>query len=338
MLEINPIQRWLINYQPRPEAKIRLICAHHAGGSAQYFEEWPTALPDHIEILGVNLPGRASRRNETLVRDIGSVVDAICTNLTPCFDRPYAMFGDSIGALVCFEVIRELRRRGELLPLRLFASGMVAPHIVWWNPDAPLHRMEDVALFEGLVRDAGMLDETTLSNADLREVMTPVLRADLQIAETYSFVEESSLELPITALRGDADTLLTPDQLHGWSSHTSESFEHLTFPGTHFYSRQSQNELVSAICKSARSTGVITSRKSALDSVVSSSIPASRTSPSKRATSSIRCSGASGFHQTICGATMPEANKRSGNSSPRRRNSRITSKQTSAPMLSPNIA
>ncbi len=247
MLAPNPTPRWLINYQPRPEARIRLVCAHHAGGSAQYFENWLSALPDYIEMMGVNLPGRASRRNEPLVQDIGSVVDAICADLTPCFDRPYAMFGDSIGALVCFEVIRELRRRGEPLPLRLFASGMVAPHIVWWNPEAPLHQMEDEALFEGLVRDAGMLDEATLSDADLREVMTPVLRADLQIAETYQFKQEPPLELPITASRGDADILLIPEQLQGWSEHTSKSFEHLTFAGAHFYSRQSQNELLGVI-------------------------------------------------------------------------------------------
>ena len=207
----------------------------------------PRFLPPDIEVVGINLPGRGGRRNEPFIRDIASVVDAICRDLAPCFDKPYAMFGDSIGALVCFEVIRELRRRGEPLPVRLFASGMVAPHIVWWNPDAPLHRMEDAELFEGLVRDAGMLDEASLANADLREVMTPVLRADLEIAETYHFNDELPLALPITASRGEADILLMPEQLQGWCKHTSENFEHLTFPGTHFYSRQSQKALLDHI-------------------------------------------------------------------------------------------
>ena len=240
-------QPWLFNFEPKPEAPVRLICAHHAGGSAQYFAEWPDALPPEIEVIGLNLPGRGNRRNEPFVRDTARVVTAVCDDLGPYFDKPYAMFGDSIGALLSFEIIRELRRRGDPLPLRLFASGMVAPHIVWWNPDEPLHLMTDADLFNGLVRDAGMLDEAALKNADLREVMTPVLQADLQIAETYRFQEEPPLNLPITASRGDEDILLTPAQLQGWSSHTDQGFEHLTFPGAHFYSRQSQKELLGLI-------------------------------------------------------------------------------------------
>lgn len=238
---------WLVNLGARDGAKIRLICAHHAGGSSRYFEAWPDALPPHVEAIGVNLPGRGSRRSEPLVRDLDTVVASIVSDLEKYLDRPFAMFGDSIGALVCFEVIRALRRQGKPLPVRLFASGMVAPHIVWWNPEVPMHKMTDEALFQGLVRDAGMLDEKSLADADLRDVMIPVVRADLEIAETYVHQPESPLAVPITALRGDQDILLSPDQLEGWSRHTSLSFEHLTMPGNHFYSRSNRAKLLDLI-------------------------------------------------------------------------------------------
>ena len=238
---------WLAILEPRPDAHIRLFCAHHAGGSAQYFNSWPSALSPKIEVIGVNLPGRGTRRHEPLVRDLETIVDAICNEIGQYLDRPYAMFGDSIGALICYEVIRELRRRGDALPVRLFASGMVAPHIEWWDSAALLHRMNDAALFDGLVRDAGMLDEASLSNAELREVMIPVLRADLEVAETYRHHDEAQLSVPITASRGAEDVLLSPEQLEGWSELTSADFEHLTFPGAHFYSQQSQREVLSLI-------------------------------------------------------------------------------------------
>ena len=238
---------WLINFEPRSDSHTRLFCAHHAGGSAQYFEQWAAGLPPQYEVICVNLPGRGVRRGEPLVRNLTTVVDAVCHDMMAYLDRPYAMFGDSIGALVCFEIIRELRRRGESLPLRLFASGMVAPHIVWWDPDAPLHRLDDAVLFEGLVRDAGMLDEISLSNVNLRDVMIPVLRADLEIAETYTFAAEKPLSLPVSALRGESDTLLTSDQVQGWSEHTHKPFEHKTFPGSHFYSNQNREALLEFI-------------------------------------------------------------------------------------------
>lgn len=148
---------WLINLEPRPEAHLRLFCAHHAGGSAQYFDPWPAGLPAEFEVYGVNLPGRGLRRIEPLVHDLATIVTALADEMEQYLDRPYALFGDSIGALVSYEVIRELQRRGAPLPVRLFASGMVAPQIVWWDPDAPLHKTADAALFDGLVHDAGML-------------------------------------------------------------------------------------------------------------------------------------------------------------------------------------
>ncbi len=243
--EVGPA--WLFDFAPRPDARIRLICAHHAGGSYTYFEKWPDALPDDVEVLSVNLPGRGNRRNEDLIRDLHTVVEQLAAALEPHLDRPYAMFGDSIGALICFELIRRLRRAGKPLPVRLFASGMVAPHIVWWNPDAPLHRLPDAELFQGLVRDAGMLDERSLADDELRTLMLPVLRADLEMAESYRYTEEAPLDLPITASRGEDDILLAPAQLQGWSELTNGAFEHLTFPGSHFYSRKQRRELLAII-------------------------------------------------------------------------------------------
>jgi len=244
---------WLINLEPRPEAHLRLFCAHHAGGSAQYFDPWPAGLPAEFEVYGVNLPGRGLRRIEPLVRDLATIVTALADEMEQYLDRPYALFGDSIGALVSYEVIRELQRRGAPLPVRLFASGMVAPQIVWWDPDAPLHKTADAALFDGLVHDAGMLDAVSLANDELRQVMLPVLRADLEMAETYAHQPGPPLAVPITASRGDDDTLLTPEQLEGWSALTGAEFEHLTFPGAHFYSQQSQPEVLAMIADRLRS-------------------------------------------------------------------------------------
>jgi len=236
----------------RPDAKVRLICIHHAGGSTKYFESWPDLLPEDVEVLAVALPGRGLRRAEPPFRELGPAVAEIVAGMAPYLDRPYALFGDSIGALVCFEVIRSLRRAGLPLPVRLFASGMVAPHIVWWSPEQPLHRSPDEDLFQGLIRDAGMLDEKSLADDDLREVMLPVLRADLEIAETYEFYSEPRLAVPVTAIRGAEDILLTPEQLEGWSEHTDAGFEHIAMPGNHFYSRDRPADLMACIVERLR--------------------------------------------------------------------------------------
>ena len=60
---------WLIVPEPRPAARLRLICFPYAGGGASTFSLWPRALPSHVELCAVQLPGREERLSETPLTD-----------------------------------------------------------------------------------------------------------------------------------------------------------------------------------------------------------------------------------------------------------------------------
>jgi len=42
-------------------------------------------------------------------------------------DVPYAIFGHSYGAIVAFELVREISRRNLVLPMHFFASSSPSP-------------------------------------------------------------------------------------------------------------------------------------------------------------------------------------------------------------------
>ncbi|MDC6133178.1 thioesterase domain-containing protein, partial [Burkholderia gladioli] len=62
------------------------------------FAPWAAALPDEVELLAVQLPGRETRLDEPLRHAMEEVAPPLAEALAPWLDLPYAMFGHSTGA------------------------------------------------------------------------------------------------------------------------------------------------------------------------------------------------------------------------------------------------
>src|SRR5215470_713075 len=121
---------WL-RYEPTP-ATVRLICLPHAGAGAASFARWLGLFRPDIGIVRVQLPGREDAAGEPALRRVDEVVTALLPQLRR-FDEPIALYGHSMGALVAFELARELQSA-----VHLFVSGRRAPQLPASRP--PIHR------------------------------------------------------------------------------------------------------------------------------------------------------------------------------------------------------
>src|SRR5579859_4348934 len=121
--------RWFPYFYHKPAAasRIRLFCFPYAGGSASTFYSWLKLFPDTIEVCPVQLPGRENRLVETPLTSLPELLPTLGDALLPFLDRPFALFGHSMGALICFELARYLRREYCLSPHHFFASGSRGP-------------------------------------------------------------------------------------------------------------------------------------------------------------------------------------------------------------------
>ena len=76
--------------------------------------------------------------------------------------------------------------------------------------------------------------QPSLQNAELMELLLPVLRADFAVNETYISAGKP-VNCTTSAFGGLQDTLTSRDKLKAWRHQTRGAFTLRMFPGDHFF-------------------------------------------------------------------------------------------------------
>ena len=235
---------WFVLFERRPTAKLRLFCFPYAGGSAMIYRTWAASLPDMIEVIAVELPGRGARLREPTFTSLESLVNAIGQQIMPHLHTPFALFGHSMGAVISYELARLLETEFGVKPLCLFVSGREAPQIP--DPDPPPRKIGRDELIERLRRLNGTPTEV-LEHGGLMELMLPVLQADFELLYGYEYKPRPLLRCPITAFGGLLDARTPQSHLRAWREQTVGDFNMHLLPGDHFFIRTSQRALLEVL-------------------------------------------------------------------------------------------
>jgi medium-chain acyl-[acyl-carrier-protein] hydrolase len=237
---------WFARPKPRPGARVRLFCFPYAGGNSSLYRHWPDGLPDFVEVLTAQLPGRISRLREPAFFDLLRMIESIVGDFEGYLDKPFAFFGHSMGALISFELARRLRRECGREPLHLFPSGCTAPQLPRRPPD--IHDLPEPEFLEEL-RQLNGTPREVLEHPELMGLVLPLLRADFSVAETYKYYDAPPLACPITAFGGLQDPETTREELEGWRAQTSSDFSLHRLPGDHFFLTSAQPYILRVIAQ-----------------------------------------------------------------------------------------
>ncbi len=228
---------WVSCPNPRPYAHWRLFCFPYAGGSARLYQNWSFSLPAQVEVCAIELPGRGRRMAEAPFFDLTSLIQNLGQRFAPWLDKPFACFGHSLGGLVAFELVQWLRSHHQLEPQHLWVSAACAPHLP--ITAQPIHALPQAEFIAELRRYNGT-PIAVLDNAELMELMLPMIRADFALLETYCYQTQPPLSCPITALWGKQDLIVSLDEMASWQVHTTGSFSLKLLSGDHFFVDQPQ--------------------------------------------------------------------------------------------------
>jgi surfactin synthase thioesterase subunit len=251
--ESSAAARWIVRHSSAPDAAVRLFCFSHAGGGGGVYRAWPAGIAPAIEVWGVRLPGRESRAGEPPYRRMVPLAAGLVEAIGPHLDKPFVFFGHSMGALVAFEVARELRRSSMPQPARLFLAAFRAPHLP--RPNVKIYHWPDEVLKIALRTDGTPAE--VLQNEKFMQALLPTTRADMEVCDTYEYAPEPPLDCPFSVFGGLDDVRVRDSDLQGWRTHTSSACSVSMLPGTHFFLHSARQVLLDKMQQDLEKDGML---------------------------------------------------------------------------------
>lgn len=86
-------------------------------------------LPACVQVCPVEIPGRGHRRGEPAVNNVPELACQLAHSL-PLNDKPYVVFGTCIGAIIGYEMVREVESsRCAPMPVAFMPAAVSPPHL-----------------------------------------------------------------------------------------------------------------------------------------------------------------------------------------------------------------
>jgi surfactin synthase thioesterase subunit len=208
---------------------MELFAFPFAGGNEHCYRE----LGQRLKRINLNvqpLPGRGSLMAQPCISGIDEMVDYLFQRIKDGLHRPYAFFGHSMGAFIAYMLCRKVSQENMPLPEKLILSGRRAPSIV---EDEPKHKMSSLR-FRQALRDLGGIPDAVWQDEEIMALFEPIIRADFELIETYSYQRQEALNIPVHLFLGRYDSV-SYDQAEAWQKETLQPINITYFDGGHFY-------------------------------------------------------------------------------------------------------
>ncbi|GGP31316.1 thioesterase [Streptomyces variabilis] len=224
---------------------LRLFVLHHAGGSHVLYRHWPAGLPDTWDVRLLDAPGHGFLLDQPQIADAGLLADFLLRQIEPELNRPYALFGHSMGALLAYEITRRAVGRGLPWPVWVGVSARPAPQLV--VPGRRYHALPGGELRDRL-KDLGGTPDSVFDDPGLWDLFEPVIRGDLRLVETWRHTAGAGpLPVALSAYAGAEDRHASPARMAGWDEHSEHFLGLRSFDGGHFYFQDDPRPLLRRI-------------------------------------------------------------------------------------------
>ncbi|PRW63996.1 thioesterase II family protein [Actinopolyspora mortivallis] len=222
-----PPNRWLRSlHKPSPTTN-RLICFPYAGGGAGVYGRWVPFLPDGHELLAVQYPGREDRLEEDPPDSVRSIARRTAVALQWFNDRPYSVFGHSMGAVVAYETCRFAEMLGVAGPEELVVAAGESPDRL------TVGQLSGASVGRAMTSSAG---GDSRGEHEAAGPPTVNLEHDLELLAEYAGLDaaSTSVRVPLVVVTYEDDPDIDADTVRSWSCRTERSCRYAVLPGDHF--------------------------------------------------------------------------------------------------------
>lgn len=235
---------WFRNYNKGDNPKLRIFCFPYAGGNANIFSSWAKYLPDNIELIAIQSPGRGGRFKEEPIGCLDSKVRELHQEIRSYVELPYIFVGHSNGALLAFELARELQKSGNCNMQHIVISAKRAPHLP--KIKEPIYNLPDDE-FVNRLQQYEFTPKEVLANQELMEILLPMLRADFSLSDTHNFDASYKLKSDFSLFYGIQDKDVPVEDVFAWQSLIEGKQEQYSFDDGHFFITSQQKLFVNRV-------------------------------------------------------------------------------------------
>eukprot|EP01130_Rhizamoeba_saxonica_P003824 TRINITY_DN1584_c0_g1_i1.p1 TRINITY_DN1584_c0_g1~~TRINITY_DN1584_c0_g1_i1.p1 ORF type:complete len:259 (-),score=47.76 TRINITY_DN1584_c0_g1_i1:8-784(-) len=256
MSKYSKLNEWVVACPINTSADYRLLFFPFAGGTMSYVLNWNPYINPDIELLCLTLPGRGTRLGESSITEWNELIPAIVDHI---FDltqqKPYAMFGYSLGSRVAYEVSSAIIKRGGTPPIHLYAAASASPTSKYKHNfnQGCMRDISDEGLKQ-ILRKLGGTPPEILDHDELMQLFLPFIRADFILSEEYTLNDDHAiLPCPITYFGGELDRISASSQ-ESWNELTSCGYTSKMFEGGHFFINEQLETVLTIIQESIQSS------------------------------------------------------------------------------------
>jgi len=212
-------------------AAVNLFLFPFAGGNAYSYRSLERRMHPSINVVPLEPPGRGRRSRASRLTSVHEMALDLVACMRPFLDRPFALFGHSMGALSAYLVTCQLAKEQLPLPLHLFVSGKGPPHRI--SSEAQWHALpsED---FKRKLAELGGCPPAVLADPELMAYFAPIIRDDMRAVAEYRHETAAPLQVPITVMIGTAEST-TGAEASQWREMTTSDCSVLQYEGGHFF-------------------------------------------------------------------------------------------------------
>lgn len=223
----------------RASAGMRLVVFPYAGSGAYATMRWLPYLPASIELCAMQRAGREDRITESLSGSLAACVRESVEALATATDRPYALFGHSLGGFLAYHAAARIERLGLRPPKCVFISGI--------GPDARADGYDaahsEYERFVGRQFVADGIDDDTL--AEMLRHSRAAYEQDLHLYFHHDAVHPwPPLCVPIHVFHGTRDASATRDAMREWRRYTTHPLVDVEVDGDHMFIEEAGREVV----------------------------------------------------------------------------------------------
>ncbi|WP_394158232.1 thioesterase II family protein [Bacillus altitudinis] len=205
---------------------IQLICFPFAGGYSASYRPLFEQLKDTAEVTAAEPPGHGTNLMP-LETSIDRLAELYKEGLPGKLNRPFILFGHSMGGLVVYRLTQLLEKEG-IDPAAVVISAIQPPQ----TKRQILTHLSNEAFVQHIAEMGGIPKEL-LENKPMMDYFTPSLRADYQALESFQHTDKTIIKSPVYLLNGKQDKKCMEDA-DGWLT-WANAIERTDFDGGHMY-------------------------------------------------------------------------------------------------------